>query len=531
MNDLKPDLVIIGGGIGGCAAAIAATSLGYRVVLTEETDWLGGQFSSQAVPPDENPWIEGTGCTSRYRHFRASVREYYQAHYPLMPEARANRRLNPGGGRISRICHEPRVSVAVLDSMLAHARASQRIRVLLRHRPIAADVQGAEVRSVTVENLDSGKQTTLAAPYIIDATELGDLLPLAGVEYVTGSESQDDTGEWHAKPGPARPGNVQAFSWCFAMGFDPDGEHVIEKPKDYDFWKRFVPRVDPPWPGPLLSWVGSGAADPSKPSKGLLFPEEVRQAGGGWCRWDFRRIICRDHYADGQMPYEVTLVNWPQIDYMAGSVIDKSPEETARHYEAARQQSLSFFYWMQTEAPRVDGGAGYPGLFLCPEIMGTDDGLAKAPYHRESRRIKSLFPVTEAHVGYDMNDRKLITVPFFDSVGLGFYGIDLHPTTEGDNYIDIGGLPYEIPLGVLLPERMTNLLPGCKNIGTTHVTNGCFRLHAPEWNIGESVGLLACFCLQNKIRPHAVRENPELLASFQALLADQGIDLHWWRIP
>ena len=51
-------------------------------------------------------------------------------------------------------------------------------------------------------------------------------------------------------------------------------------------------------------------------------------------------------------------------------------------------------------------------------------------------------------------------------------------------------IPFEIPLGALLPERVENLLPACKNIGTTHITNGCYRLHPVEWNIGEAAGAL-----------------------------------------
>ena len=53
----------------------------------------------------------------------------------------------------------------------------------------------------------------------------------------------------------------------------------------------------------------------------------------------------------------------------------------------------------------------------------------------------------------------------------------LHPSTGGDNYIDISSLPFQIPLGALIPERVTNLLPACKNLGVTHITNGCYRLH------------------------------------------------------
>src|SRR5687767_7821451 len=66
-NERSADLVILGGGLGGCAAALGALRNGLRVVLTEETDWIGGQLTSQGVPPDEHQWIESHGCTASYR--------------------------------------------------------------------------------------------------------------------------------------------------------------------------------------------------------------------------------------------------------------------------------------------------------------------------------------------------------------------------------------------------------------------------------------------------------------------------------
>jgi hypothetical protein len=108
------------------------------------------------------------------------------------------------------------------------------------------------------------------------------------------------------------------------------------------------------------------------------------------------------------------------------------------------------------------------------------------------------------------------------AVGVGHYRIDLHPSTGGDNYIDIPTLPFQIPLGALIPVRVRNLLPACKNIGTTHITNGCYRLHPVEWNIGESAGLLAAFCVLRGVEPHQVYETPALLEEYQNLLRDQG---------
>src|SRR5687768_6433071 len=128
-KELAADLVVIGGGLGGAAAAWAAARNGLRVILTEETDWIGGQFTSQAVPPDEHGWIERFGCTATYREFRRNVREYYRNHYPLIPTARADPRLNPGNGWVSPLCHEPRVALAVLESMLAPFVSNGRIMI------------------------------------------------------------------------------------------------------------------------------------------------------------------------------------------------------------------------------------------------------------------------------------------------------------------------------------------------------------------------------------------------------------------
>lgn len=116
---------------------------------------------------------------------------------------------------------------------------------------------------------------------------------------------------------------------------------------------------------------------------------------------------------------------------------------------------------------------------------------------------------------------------FEDSVGVGSYAIDLHPTTGGDNYIDFESLPFQIPLGGLLPVRMENLLPACKNIGTTHITNGCYRLHPVEWGIGEAVGCLASFALQGGHTARAIRHDARLLRDFQSFLRQQGVETAW----
>src|ERR1700760_68156 len=102
-QELDCDVAVIGAGVGGFAATLAALRNGMRVVLTEETDWVGGQLTAQAVPPDEHPWIERFGCTKSYRDYRNAVRQYYRDHYPLTQAARDRTELNPGNGTVSRL--------------------------------------------------------------------------------------------------------------------------------------------------------------------------------------------------------------------------------------------------------------------------------------------------------------------------------------------------------------------------------------------------------------------------------------------
>ena len=116
---------------------------------------------------------------------------------------------------------------------------------------------------------------------------------------------------------------------------------------------------------------------------------------------------------------------------------------------------------------------------------------------------------------------------FADSVGIGCYRIDLHPRVSGAAYLDLGCWPFQIPLGAMIPVRVENLLPGGKNLGVTHITNGAFRVHPVEWNIGETAGILAAFCLERKATPRSVRNRPGLLEEFQNLLRGQGIELSW----
>lgn len=505
----KCDIAIIGGSMGGVAAALAALEAGYKVILTEATDWLGGQMTSQGVSAfDEHPHIETFGGTKRYSDLRERIRRHYQEKYDVDGTMKNGQPLNPGNGWVSRLCFEPKVGVKVLEEMLEPHLKNGRLKIFYQHEPVRAIVKNNAVQEVTMQD-KKRNIINLKATYFLDATDLGDLLPLTNTEYVTGAEAKSDTDEPHAKS-EAKPDEVQSFTYCFAVDYCEGEMHVIKKPKDY---KRF--RDAQPYSLTLDA--------NTKPRHFKMFKKGSK---GTLPFWTYRRIFDASLFKNPGQPNDIALINWASNDYRFANIIDKSKAEQNRILREAKNLSLGFLYWLQTECPRDDGGFGYPEFRLRKDIMGTRDGLSKAPYIRESRRIQALERVLEQDITQSSKRKK--AKAYQNSVGIGWYQMDLHPCVGNDDVSMFEPtLPFQIPLGAMIPVKTKNLLPACKNIGTTHLTNGAYRLHPIEWAMGEAAGTLAAFCLEQQVTPKQVWESKTLTKALQKVLTKQGVPLEW----
>ncbi len=472
--DVSCEILIVGGSLGGVAAAIGAT--GHDVHVVEDSDWIGGQVTSQGVSAlDEHRTIETFGGTRSYSDFRRAVR------------SESGGAMNPGGGWVSRLCFEPRVGLKVLHGMVAKSGA----KVMLESRVTAAEVVADRVTSVTVARKD-GSTVRFVPRFVLDATDLGDLLPVAGVEHHVGTDARSDTNELHAaKVRDER--RLQSCTYTFAVEFRKGESHVIEKPAGYERFRDTQPFT--------LAIGGIGESRPA-----YRFFEHAKGTNGPF--WTYRRIAPN-----------VAMINWPGNDYRGSSSL-------ALDHDEAKRLSLSFLYWLQTECPRDDGGRGYPELLLRRDVMGTDDGLSKRPYIREGRRLAALRTIVES----DLVTPTARGVQFEDSVGIGSYMIDLH-SCSGDPPGEFGAgiptKPFGIPLGALVPRRVKNVLAAGKCLGVTHVTNGAYRLHPVEWNVGESAGHTAAFCLEHGIDPGQLAANPARVRELQKRLVRAGIPIFW----
>ncbi|SBT42292.1 FAD-dependent oxidoreductase [Micromonospora auratinigra] len=475
---LTADVAVVGGGFGGVAAALAAARAGVRVVLVEEYSRVGGQVTTQALPAlDEHPHVESFGCSASYRAFRDDLRAHYGG------------TANPGGGWVSRLCVEPAVAQRVLDGYLAEAG----VTVLTGRAPVAARVENGRVHDVTFTD-----GTVLAATVFCDATERGDLAPLAGFATVTGSEGRDAYGEPDAVPGGPDPAAQQSFTWCALVELHPDADAtaVGPAPAGYAALRHRLSFDIAGWDGGVHRYRMFTDGPDGRPPF-----------------WTYRRLRATAP--------ELAVLNWASNDCAGYDPIG----DPAGAQRAGRELTAAFVHWLRTEAPREDGGRGFPGLRLAPEAAGTPDGFAEAPYLRESRRIVVDRPVTGHDLAPLPGRARARHLP--GSLGVTWYHVDLHERTGHPAPVYRETAPFTIPAASLVPSGAVNLLAAAKNLGATQVAAAAYRVHHGEWAVGEAAGALAARAARAGFPVHAVPDDPALLLAVQRDLVAAGVPLAW----
>ena len=490
------DILIAGAGMGGIGAALRAAERGHAVCLIEEATWIGGQATAAGVSAlDENKFIETTGGARLYNEFRRRIREHYKRTFkPLQP----TENFNPGGCYVSSLCFEPKIGVQVLEEML---RRHRNIRLLRRTRVLDLERSGNVITAALLWSMDKNQALKIVPKFVLDATEMGDLLPLAKTPYTVGSEPKSITGEPHAAEA-ANPACVQSFTYPFIIEHRPGEIHTIAKPADFEKIRDHQPfgllmnyPVENGWRGRFeYTMFGDDPPIPNNMSPQPFF--------------NWRRVFNGAAYAGKYT--DLALMNWPRQDYHDETVLDRTPEDTARVLQNAKKVSMAFLYWLQNDQKT-------PALKLRLDQMGTTDGLAQLPYIRESRRIQAQGMVREQDIVFE-NSPRARAVNFADSVGTGFYMVDIHPCGANEKGTMMMPKPFQIPLAALRPKDLTNFLPASKNLGVTHLTNGAYRLHPIEWNIGEAAATIASLQLKGSNSTEAV----------QSELAKAGIQIFWF---
>jgi hypothetical protein len=481
--DSTCEVLVVGGGLGGVAAAYEAASAGRRTCLTEEGGWLGGQLSAQGVPVDQL----FTSTARSYQQVFDLVLDWYRERYPGAPTGW----FNPGHC-FRHTCAEPRVYAEVIEQDLLGPLTGVGLMIYKNVKPIEVLVEGDTVVGAVLQRAD-GSRLTLRAAITIDATELGDRAPRAGDAWRVGREGPAVLGEPSAPDDAGDPDCAQRFTYTFALERRPAGEdHRIPRPPDYDADR----------------YGGAGAPlDIDAP-----YDPACQGHCSSWFTW-------RRYLSPANLPgaADVTSVNFFGANDFAleeawcgphgCDLLDEPDDVRAEILQHARDHALGYLYYIQNDTVPT-----YPNLALRPDVMGSTDGLSLQPYIREARRIRAITTVREQDLGRS----------YSDSLGIGVYGTDIKTCAAPHVDTSIAWGParsVQIPLGALIPERIEGFLAGAKNLGVSHIANGVYRVHPIEWNIGVAAGAAAALAVERGLQPRALRADERLLRLLQQRIA------------
>ena len=436
----KPvDVLIVGGGASGVTAGIQAARMGVQTLIVEETDWLGGMLTAAGVSAVDGNHRLPAGLWGEFR--AALIRHYGSADS-----------LNTGW--VSNVLFEPSAGNRIFHEMTA---AEPNLEIWKNTRVTGVEyVTGYWRVRVKKEN---GRQETLRAKRLIDATELGDLAKLCGVKYDIGMESRAVTGEAIA-PEKAN-GIVQDLTYV-AILKEYGTDVTIPEPAGYD-------------PAEFACCcINEQCVSPKEPHR----------------MWSKEMML---QY--GKLPNRKYMINWPieGNDYYV-NLIDLTPEEREKALQKAKDRTMRFVYFIQHEL-------GFNTLALADDEYPTSDKLPYLPYHRESRRIRGKVRFTFNHAADPYRQPEKL---YRTCIAVGDYPVDHHHTRYdgGEMLPDLHFQPipsFGLPLGTLIPETTEGLIVAEKSISVSNIVNGATRLQPVVLQIGQAAGALAALSVKESL--------------------------------
>ncbi len=536
-EEIEADLLIVGGGESGCAAAAQAARLGVkRIVLTNDHDWLGGQFCTQGIGPiDEWTVVEGKRVNFPRSGPFLEIMERIRAHNRVVYGV-----ATPGNSWCGTDTIEPRAAAAIFEDWLAPYVAATTLRIERGWDVAAVATEEGRVSAVTFQPSyfsrgNPDKRLTVRAKLTIDSSDLGDVIRMSGAKYLAGPDLRSRFGEPGAPESLDDLGHqeMNPLSWCPLLR-ETGKASTLPKPLRYDGRSFQSLHKTPLW----KDWDGSG---------GIYHP-------AGWCIYTHRRIIDRHHF--GFAPgTEAVILNWPAQDYPLSTLpepvgaaleadeagaskknlVDMSHAQRRIVYEDAKQRALEFLYYLQTEAQ--DWVGDFPQSFRSFELAddyGTPDRLPPKPYLREGLRLEALVMVTECDVRSESGEPRWAKTAFIDSVFGWQFNLDFHPTRrkfvdndpskpwEGKHY---GSRDWStdtdratFPLRGLVPEKLDSLLGASKNIGVSSMVQSALRLHGQMMHCGTAAGTIAAVALREAVEPRVVAATAKHVATVQRIL-------------
>lgn len=458
------EILVAGGGTSGVAAGIQAARMGVSTVIIGEHEWLGGMLTSAGVSATDGNYNLPGGI---WGEFRAALEARYGGDSLLRT------------GWVSNILFEPSAGNQIFTAM---AEAEPGLEVAGN----ATVTRVKRIRKkwrITVSRGD--RQVRYYAKILIDATELGDIAAMCGVEYDLGMDSRHDTGEEIA---PEKGNDIIQDLTYVAILKDYGTEVPMERPEGYDSTLFSCACINPLCAGPGSATGGSagGESDAGESAGDGSSGSESSGGDSSAARWSCDKML-----AYGRLPGNKYMINWPLSgnDYYTNLVeMDSKARQDA--INQAKQKTLCFVYFIKHEL-------GCNTLALADDEFPTPDRLPFIPYYRESRRIRGKVRFTLNHISDPYNQPEKL---YRTSVAVGDYPVDHHHSAYSgpESLPDLRFRPvpsYGLPLGTLIPAETEGLIVAEKSISVTNLVNGTTRLQPVVLQIGQAAGALAALAV------------------------------------
>ncbi len=520
-------ILVVGGSTAAYSATLGALKAGANVCLVQPKKILGGQFTTQALPASDDPQLDkkfnpgeiyGDKVDRDKYAFSKTQAEFRQRSRELQP---LNGEIidNPGGGWVSNFATTTIVMAQALNEAIEDYITNGKLTLIPFAEPVEilftqSPTQRRQVIGVVFEDVQNNQRFTVNAQITIEATDLGDLLELGNIESRIGQESQNDTGE-PLLPPQAYPECQQSITFCAAVEKTAKGAGVaIGEPEGYG----------------VKPWLQTDKFTSSFQGRAFFARFAI---------FTYRRIKrLKEGYIPTTSNGDVTILNYESNDYKLGLLVGVSRSERQKQIQQAREYTQAYVHYLQSQTLKTNNWLfiGEVGeLKPRGDLTWTNDGIALEPYIREARRGIALTTIVYQDTAEQYYGGQARARCFDDSIGIGHYALfDIHPTDNPNHLIfnskdEMKCLPFTISLKALVPVNTENLILSAKSIGTTHLSNSVYRMHAVEWAVGEAGGHLAAFALNEGVNIRNIATDKRLTYKFQGLLARHQIPLFWYN--
>ncbi|HAZ49115.1 MAG TPA: NAD(FAD)-dependent dehydrogenase [Cyanobacteria bacterium UBA11369] len=566
------EVIVVGGSLGGVAAASVAMKSKAKTCLIELTPWLGGQLSSQGVSAlDESvTMMTKNNFSQNWQDFKRLIRKQP---VKLPAWAKQTKKLSVDDINscwVGRLCFPPKVGAMAAEQLLESAvkfAGGSRWETSTAFKGAEFDSTGRFITAIyavqriprSPDYVPKGRPSQelddwyswssnpefekvplrLEAPpgkrlIVIDATDTGELMAWARVPYRLGSEAKAITGEKHA-PAKSNPECTQAFTFPFVLAIKNDNKASL----------KTLNQIKPEY---------------SRREHHREFYLKGYSMFEGRSFFKYRRIVSlgNDGRFDGTpVPGDMAMVNWVfgnNWNWMNPPLLltEERLTQTGQYQNwmgglslsalrHAEERALLFSEWvMETQSNPKFPLAHLSGS---DSPMATVSGLSMMPYIREGRRIlgrsaygQTEFMIREPDVRNDMQGGRKFNST---AVAVTHYDVDIqgcmyrnwHNPWEAvsagvqEDFVH----PIYIPLEALIPQGVDNLLIGGKGIAVSHIVNAATRLHYGEWTFGAAAGATAGWLIkqpQSNLTPAQIVPK-KLMPKLHQHLKKLGLRFTW----